>query len=81
MDGRTLEVMKAASENPRRIRKDTQMWVYDGDEWINESANVPEVKSENENVQRDEFYPEMQVVEVEIVPPTRVEYLPMLPLH
>ena len=57
------------------------MWVYDGDEWINEGANVP-VKSENENLPRDEFYPEMQVIEVEIVPPPpRVEYLPMLPLH
>ena len=57
------------------------MWVYDGEEWINESANVPEVTSENANARREEFYPEMQVIEVEIVPPTPTHYLPMLPLH
>lgn len=57
------------------------MWVYDGDEWIDEDASVPEVKSDNDRPHRDEFYPEMQVIEVEIVPPTRTNYLPMLPLH
>ena len=57
------------------------MWVYDGEEWSNESTNVPEVKSDNTNVRREEFYPELQVIEVEIVPPTRTNYLPMLPLH
>ncbi len=73
--------MMAASENPRRSRKDSQMWVYDGDEWLDENATTPEAKPENTNPRREEFYPELQVIEVEIVPPTRTQYIPMLPLH
>jgi hypothetical protein len=57
------------------------MWVYDGDEWTNDVASEPEVPSENETLRQDQFYPELQVIEVEIIPPTRTNYHPMLPLH
>ena len=73
--------MTAALENPRRSSKGHPMWVYDGDEWINEGATVPDAKSDNQNPRREEFYPELQVLEVEIVPPTQTHYIPMLPLH
>ena len=53
------------------------MWIYDGDEWINEGASETETKPENARQPEEMYYPELQVVE-EIVPlPTpRTKYVP-----
>lgn len=57
------------------------MWVFDGETWTDEgSAATDQVKRPNQNNPHfDEFYPELQVVE--IVPVPRINYdVPPLPL-
>ena len=55
------------------------MWIYDGEQWIEEGANENE-KSKRDRItpQNEEMYvPELQVVEVEIVPvPKTNNYVP-----
>ena len=54
------------------------MWIYDGEQWIEEGG------SENANNKRDRtaplpeemYVPELQVVEVEIVPVPKTNYVP-----
>lgn len=58
------------------------MWIYDGDQWIEEGAS--ESKRQPETIMPrhgEELYPELQVVEIEIVPVPRTEYVPRFPLH
>jgi hypothetical protein len=55
------------------------MWVFDGEEWTDEggSSKSPEAES---RARYEQFMPELQVIEVEIVPLPRRNDLPMLPL-
>jgi hypothetical protein len=57
------------------------MWVFDGESWEQDNGATDEVKRPKTNEQMprfDEFYPELQVVE--IVPVPRTNYVPPLPL-
>lgn len=57
------------------------MWIYDGDQWIEEGANETAKRAETIMPRHgEEFYPELQVVEVEIVPVPRTNYVPHFPL-
>jgi hypothetical protein len=57
------------------------MWIYDGDQWIDEGANATFKRPETMMPRHgDELYPELQVVEVEIVPMPRTNYVPHFPL-
>jgi hypothetical protein len=52
------------------------MWVYDGDEWMDEGG-ASQRKPEKSLPRYDEMMPELQVVEIEIVPTTpRPNYVP-----
>ena len=51
------------------------MWIYDGDQWIEEGASESEKKPERTPQHEEEmFYPELQVIE--IVPVPRPNYVP-----
>ena len=53
------------------------MWIYDGDQWIEEGVNENETKRDRTTPHPEEMYvPELQVVEVEIVPVPRTNYVP-----
>jgi hypothetical protein len=64
------------------------MWTYDGESWIDESSHQNdegqsngEIKRPNQTSRFEEFYPELQVVEVEITPVTpRTNRRPLLPI-
>lgn len=58
------------------------MWIYDGDQWIEEGTNETGKTAETIMPRHgEEFYPELQVVEVEIVPVPQTNYVPHFPLH
>jgi hypothetical protein len=58
------------------------MWIYDGDQWIEEGANETGKPAETIMPRHgEELYPELQVVEVEIVPVPQTTYVPHFPLH
>ena len=44
------------------------MWIYDGEQWIEEGGSESESKPETTMPQFDQFYPELQVVEIVPVP-------------
>ena len=53
------------------------MWIYDGEQWIEQGANENEPKRDRKTPEPEEMYvPEMQVVEVEIVPVPKTNYVP-----
>ncbi|MDQ6800560.1 MAG: hypothetical protein M3041_06945 [Acidobacteriota bacterium] len=53
------------------------MWIYDGEQWIEEGANENAIKRDRKTPQSEEMYvPELQVVEVEIVPVPKPNYIP-----
>ena len=55
------------------------MWVYDGENWTDEgSSSESESKLPNRPREYGEFYPELQVVEVEI-PLKREQPFPFIP--
>ena len=58
------------------------MWVFDGEEWTQDNGgSEPMVKPETKRRPRyDELSPELQVVEVQIVPVRPNKYVPQLPL-
>lgn len=58
------------------------MWVFDGEEWTQDNGGVePVAKPTNLRPRYDELMPELQVVELEIVPvPTRDRQVPPLPI-
>lgn len=57
------------------------MWVFDGEEWTQDDGGVGPVKSEPLRPRYDERMPELQVVELEIVPlPARDKQVPPLPM-
>ena len=58
------------------------MWIYDGDQWIEEGASDNDKQPEAILPRHgEELYPELQVVEVEIVPVPHTNYVPHFPLH
>ncbi len=58
------------------------MWTYDGDQWTEEGANETDRQPETIMPRHgEELYPELQVVEIEIVPVPRTNYVPHCPLH
>ena len=54
------------------------MWIYDGEQWIEEGASESEVKPERTPQQEEMLYPELQVVEIQI-PVPRTNYVPRYP--
>ena len=57
------------------------MWVFDGEEWTKDEGGVGPVKSEPQRPRYDELMPELQVIEVEIVPvPTKDRHIPPMPM-
>ncbi|HEX9457622.1 MAG TPA: hypothetical protein VGA84_00680 [Thermoanaerobaculia bacterium] len=57
------------------------MWIYDGDQWTEEGVSETDKQTPETIMPRhgEEFYPELQVVEVEIVPVPRTNYVPYFP--
>ena len=57
------------------------MWTYDGEQWTEEGVSETDKKTPETIMPRhgEEFYPELQVVEVEIVPVPRTNYIPHFP--
>jgi hypothetical protein len=59
------------------------MWVFDGEEWTQDNGGVEPVAktTSSERPRYDERMPELQVIELEIVPvPTRDRQIPPLPI-
>jgi hypothetical protein len=57
------------------------MWVFDGEEWTQDNGGVEPVVKTTDRPRYDELMPELQVVELEIVPvPTRDRQIPPLPI-
>ena len=61
------------------------MWVFDGEEWTQDDGGLEPVakRRENDRPRYDERMPELQVIELEIVPvPTRERdrQIPPLPI-
>lgn len=53
------------------------MWIYDGEQWIEEGASESERKPEQTPDQQHEmFYPELQVIEI---PVPKTNYVPPFP--
>jgi hypothetical protein len=71
--GRTLELSRVATPRGGADGKDSDMWVFDGEEWTQDNGGVePAVKPSADRPRYDERMPELQVIEIEIVPvPTR----------
>lgn len=59
------------------------MWVFDGEEWTQDDGSIggPGSKAEPKRPRYDEMMPELQVIEVEIVPvPSKHNPVPPFPL-
>lgn len=55
------------------------MWVFDGEEWTQDNGGLEStVKPETKRPRYDELSPELQVVEVEIVPVPANRYVPQV---
>ncbi len=54
------------------------MWIYDGEQWIEEGVTENESKPDARMPQFDQFVPELQVIE--IVPLPKPTYVPPFPL-
>lgn len=59
--------------------RDSIMWVFDGEEWTqDDGSEQPKAKAEPPRQWVDEFYPELQVIEIVQIPKnTNVPPLPM----
>ena len=55
------------------------MWIYDGEEWIEEGVNEREKKTDRAPEREEEFYPELDVMEIpfEIPKTNRIPPPPM----
>jgi hypothetical protein len=73
--------MESNPETPGSSGKDAQMWIYDGDQWIEEGVSETDKQRPETIMPRhgEELHPELQVVEVEIVPVPRIDYVPYFP--
>ncbi len=76
--GRTLEGSVVTPVNPACSQKGRPMWIYDGEQWIEEGVNENQTKPEHQTPRPEEFQPELQVVE--IVPVPKTNYVPPFPL-
>jgi hypothetical protein len=58
------------------------MWVFDGEEWTQDDGVIGSpAKAETTRPRYEKLMPELQVVELEIVPvPTRDRQIPPLPI-
>ena len=58
------------------------MWVFDGEEWTQDDGSIGgSTKPETKRPRYENVMPELQVIEVEIVPvPTRQNPIPPFPL-
>ncbi len=76
--GRTLEKENVtAGETGEHSQKGRPMWIYDGEQWTEEGVNENETKRDRPTPTTEEMYvPELQVIEVEIVPVPRKNYVP-----
>ena len=55
------------------------MWIYDGEQWIEEGVNEKDRKHPEETPQPEEmYYPELQVIEN--IPVPKPTYVPPLPM-
>lgn len=54
------------------------MWIYDGEQWIEEGVNEKRPKTDRAPLPEEMYQPELQVVE--IVPAQKPTYVPPLPL-
>ena len=54
------------------------MWIYDGEQWIEEGANELDKKTDQNQRPEEMFFPELQVVE--IVPVPKPTYVPPYPM-
>jgi hypothetical protein len=75
--GKPLELLHGTPVNPAGSWKGRPMWIYDGEQWIEEGASESETKPERTPQQEEMFYPELQVIE--IVPVPRTNYVPPFP--
>jgi hypothetical protein len=68
-----------AGESGAQSEKGRPMWIYDGEQWIEEGVNEYETKPEKAPRPEDQMYmPELQVLEV--VPVPRPTYVPPFPM-
>jgi hypothetical protein len=54
------------------------MWIYDGDQWIEERGKEPVKKTDPTHLPEELYQPELQVIE--IVPRPRTTTVPPLPM-
>lgn len=56
------------------------MWVFDGEQWIEEDKVPESTARKEERLPYDIMLPELQVVEITPVTPSERRYVPILPL-
>jgi hypothetical protein len=76
--GRPLEITQLTPVKPARSQKGRPMWIYDGEQWIEEGVNEHETKPEQRRPPEEMYQPELQVIEV--VPVPKANYVPPFPL-
>ena len=54
------------------------MWVFDGEQWVEEGGSDKSVKIDQVQLRIEEFQPELQVIEVVQIPKTN--HVPPFPL-
>jgi hypothetical protein len=54
------------------------MWIYDGEQWIEEGANDHDKKPDPNRLPEEMYQPELQVIE--IVPVQKPAYVPPYPM-
>jgi hypothetical protein len=72
--GRALELTTGTPVNPAGSWKGRPMWIYDGDQWIEEGVNDKDTKPDQTQRPEEMYQPELQVIE--IVPVPRPAYVP-----
>ena len=76
--GNALEITHRNAGDTGGQWKGRPMWIYDGEQWIEEGSSESEVKPEPTPQHEEMFYPELQVVEV-VIPVPRTNYVPPFP--
>lgn len=76
MLGRALEIHSVTPAISGAQRKDALMWIYDGEQWIEEGVNDNENKRDRTTPKPEEMQvPELQVVEI-VPTPAKPNYVP-----
>jgi hypothetical protein len=75
-----LKLQMLTPVNPARGWKGIFMWVYDGEQWIEESVTESTPKPEQTPRPEDMVLPELQVVQIVPVPVPRTNHVPPFPL-